>query len=281
MISFVILTFNEEIHIERAIRSASLISDDIHILDCFSTDSTVEIASRFSVNIHFRKFDSYSAQLNYAFSTFSFKYPWIFRLDADEYLNSALSSCLLSLDLESFSYNGFYILRSFYFLGSYVRFGGVNRVPTLRLFRLGAQYVENRLMDEHICVSGSVATLRGELIDHSLSTFSQWVSKHGRYAQLEARSFLESSESPTVHSMQGLSGATKVGLKSFYYRLPIFFRALGIYFFRLIFRFGALDTGNAAYFHILQCLWYRLLVDVEIFKIQTSRKSLSSIRNIS
>lgn len=272
MISFVILTFNEEVHIERAIKSAAAISDDIHIIDCFSTDKTVEIASRFPVNIHYREFDSYSAQLNYAFTSLSFKYRWIFRLDADEYLDLALTTCLLSLDLDASLYNGFYIPRSFYFLGSYVRFGGVNRVPTLRLFRLGAQYVENRLMDEHIFVFGSISTLRGELIDHSLFSFSQWVSKHRRYAQLEARSFHESSASPSAQTIQGLTGATKVGLKSFYYRSPIFFRAIGIYIFRLIFRLGVLDTGRAAYFHILQCLFYRLLVDVEIYKIKFPEK---------
>ena len=43
-IAVIILAFNEEIHIERCIRSAQAVSDEIIVVDSFSTDNTCEIA---------------------------------------------------------------------------------------------------------------------------------------------------------------------------------------------------------------------------------------------
>jgi len=42
-LSVLILTFNEEKHIERCIKSLQPIAKDIFIVDSFSTDKTVEI----------------------------------------------------------------------------------------------------------------------------------------------------------------------------------------------------------------------------------------------
>ena len=43
-ITAIVLTFNEELHIKRCIESLSDIVKQICIIDCFSTDRTIEIA---------------------------------------------------------------------------------------------------------------------------------------------------------------------------------------------------------------------------------------------
>ena len=53
-ISVIILTFNEEIHLQRCLDSAKAISDDIHVVDSFSSDQTSEIAKENLVNFYQR-----------------------------------------------------------------------------------------------------------------------------------------------------------------------------------------------------------------------------------
>lgn len=43
-ISVVVLTYNSEQTIENTLRAASLVSEDIHLVDSFSSDRTHEIA---------------------------------------------------------------------------------------------------------------------------------------------------------------------------------------------------------------------------------------------
>jgi glycosyltransferase involved in cell wall biosynthesis len=51
MITVIIPTFNEEIHISRVIKSARKLSDDIWVLDGGSSDNTLSIAKKMNVNI--------------------------------------------------------------------------------------------------------------------------------------------------------------------------------------------------------------------------------------
>jgi glycosyltransferase involved in cell wall biosynthesis len=66
-IAVVILTFNEEIHIERCIRSAQAVSDEIIVVDSFSTDNTCAIAQSMGAIVYQHKFENYARQINWAF----------------------------------------------------------------------------------------------------------------------------------------------------------------------------------------------------------------------
>ena len=64
-ISAIIPTFNEEIHIEKAIDSVSF-ADEIIVIDSYSTDRTFELAEKHDVKLIQRVFDDFSSQKNYA-----------------------------------------------------------------------------------------------------------------------------------------------------------------------------------------------------------------------
>ena len=59
-VTVIILTYNEELHIDRCIRSAQLITDSICVVDSNSSDRTVDIASSLGAQVLSRKFDSHS-----------------------------------------------------------------------------------------------------------------------------------------------------------------------------------------------------------------------------
>jgi hypothetical protein len=55
---------------------------------------------------------------------------------------------------------------------------------------------------------------------------------------------------------------------SFYNRLPLGLRAFIYFIFRFVFQLGFFDHPKVWMFHFMQGLWYRLLVDVNIYEAQ-------------
>jgi glycosyltransferase involved in cell wall biosynthesis len=89
-ISVIILTYNESKHLRRCLESLLPISDDIHIIDSFSTDDTVAIAESYHTRVTPHAFVNHAAQFQWGLDNLDLRYNWIMRLDADEYLEPAL-----------------------------------------------------------------------------------------------------------------------------------------------------------------------------------------------
>ena len=90
-ITVIILTFNEEMHIERCIRSVQFIARQIFIVDSFSTDRTVEIAKSIGAEVWQHEFINQAQQLQWALDNLPIDTQWVMRLDADEYVTSQLA----------------------------------------------------------------------------------------------------------------------------------------------------------------------------------------------
>ncbi len=85
-ISLCMIVKNEERVLARCLDSVADLVDEIIIVDTGSTDSTKEIASRYTDNIYdFTWIDDFSAARNFAFSKASMEY--IYSADADEVLS--------------------------------------------------------------------------------------------------------------------------------------------------------------------------------------------------
>jgi glycosyltransferase involved in cell wall biosynthesis len=87
-LSTVIMCMNEEDKIARCIRSVQEISDEVLIVDSFSTDRTVEIAESLGARIETRAFQGYIEQR--ALSVSLATNDWVLALDADEFLSPGL-----------------------------------------------------------------------------------------------------------------------------------------------------------------------------------------------
>ena len=84
-LSVIILTYNEELHIARCLENVSPIAKEIFIIDCYSTDNTLEIAAKYpNVTILQNKWVNYATQFNWALENAPVKTDWVLRLDADE-----------------------------------------------------------------------------------------------------------------------------------------------------------------------------------------------------
>lgn len=273
-ISVIILTFNSDETIAATLQSAYRVSDDIHVVDSFSTDNTLEIARRYGANIVQHGFENYGAQRNWAIDNLTIKYDWELHLDADERLSDGLVEELNRLK-SSFPDNvfGYYIPRLVYFMGRPIRHGGMFPIWHMRLFRHGFGRCESRQYDQHFYVNGLTSRLSQPMIDDHRMSLSEWVARHNRWADAEVDELLNPGTTEVITgNLSGTPVEKKRALRGFYNRLPLFFRSFTLFLYRYVFRLGFLDGREGLIFFVLQTFWFRFLVDAKLFEKRLKKK---------
>jgi glycosyltransferase involved in cell wall biosynthesis len=272
LVSVLILTRNEAIHIERCVASARLLTRRVFVVDSESSDGTAEIARAAGAQVFSRAFDRFADKLNWSSDEIDFPTPWVFRLDADEVLTDKLIERLPGfVAAASLDVSGIYLRRQLWFMGQWVRHGGVYPSYTMRLWRRGTAFCESRDLDEHMILRrGTAMRCELDIIDHPLCDISTWVDKHNRYSTLEARSADREEDQAGSLIKPDLFGASPqrarwLKLKVFY-RLPLFVRPFLYFCYRYLFRLGFLDGTVGFIFHFMHGLWYRVLVDAKIME---------------
>lgn len=276
-ISIIILTFNEEIHIERCLKNISQVSNNIFIIDSFSTDKTIEIAQNFKVNIIQNKFINQAQQLQWAIDNCQIDSEWVIRIDADEYLTSELIEEIHHrLTNLASNINGIVLKRRHYFLNKWIRFGDRYPLCILRIWRNKKVRVEQKWMDEHIVLlEGESIIFEHDFIDHNLNNITWFIEKHNNYATREAIELIISEDNLTkddnisfIKAILDKSQRNRF-LKNMLYKNHLLLLRSCIYFFyRYFFLFGFLDGKSGLIYHFLQGFWYRFLVDSKIIEIK-------------
>jgi glycosyltransferase involved in cell wall biosynthesis len=274
-ITAIILTLNESIHLQRCLESIKDVANNIVVVDCFSTDNTLDIARSFAAVIVQREWTNHADQFNWALSQLPENTEWVLRIDADEYLTPELATEIKQkMPAISPGTNGIYLNRRMAFQHKLIHHGGVFPISILRLFRYGYGQCENRLMDEHIKVSGPTTKFSEEMIDDNLNSLSWWTEKHNKYSSLEAVELLNLEfHFMQIESIATLKGGKQASVKRWlkervYVRLPSGFRAFAYFFYRYFVRFGFLDGYQGTSFHFLQGFWYRYLVDAKVVEVK-------------
>jgi glycosyltransferase involved in cell wall biosynthesis len=267
-ISVIILTFNAEATIGATLESARRISDDVHVVDSFSTDRTLEIARAAGAQVAQHPFEHYGAQRNWAIETLPLKRDWQLHLDADERLSDALIAELEALVARGLPTDiaGYYIPRLVHFHGRPLRHGGMYPIYHLRLFRNGRGRCENRKYDQHFMVDGPTGKLANPMIDDIRIPLGEWTSRHNRWADAEVDELLAPSEGIIAGDRSGDPVAEKRSQRGFYYRQPLFLRALLLFLYRYVFKLGFLDGREGLIFYVLQTFWFRFLVDAKLYE---------------
>ena len=262
----IILTFNEELHIERCLKNVCLISEKVYVIDCFSKDRTCEIASKFE-NVEVVQHEwpgNQAAQFNWFIDNHEIASDWILRLDADEYLSGeAVKEITETLPSLPQDVTGCVMKRDIIFLGRRIKHGKLKTIKLLRIWRTGKGRIENREMDEHaILTEGRSIELKNWFFDDNLNGIDAWIRKHLDYANLESKSQLLNEATTTEASATDMGARNKQ--KSRYYSLPKFWRGFMFFVLRYIFLGGFLDGKQGFVWNFMQCWWYRTLVDVKI-----------------
>jgi glycosyltransferase involved in cell wall biosynthesis len=268
--SVIILTFNSSDSISNTLTSLQGLSDDIHVVDSGSTDTTIQIAYEFGAKVVHHEFTNYGAQRNWAIDNISTTYIWQLHLDADERLTPDLKKEIQGLP-EVSGNTGYIIPRMLQFMGRILRHGALSPTWHMRLFLKGAGRCETREYDQHFYCSGEIKTLRHHMIDDIRMSLSEWTHRHNRWSDAEIRELSnETFQNRIAGNLKGNQIERKRSLRHFYTRAPLFFRAFLLFFYRFVIRGGFLDGTEGLIFWVLQTFWFRFLIDAKLYEHKKS-----------
>jgi len=190
-LSVVLATYNEEKNIEDCIKSFKDIADEIIVFDESSKDKTREIATKLGVKVfkveHEPLFHKTKQKaINEA------EYEWILQMDADERITPELGKEIKKVINDKDNvFQAFYIKRKNYFVGRWMRGGGLWPDSVIRLFKKGKASLPQKDVHEQMTVDGKVGTL-DEPMDHYTSpTFRKYLINANRYTTLSAFKYEE------------------------------------------------------------------------------------------
>ena len=263
-ITAIILTRNEENFIADCISSIKNVVKRIVVVDSFSEDKTVDIASGLGAEVHQHEFLNYSKQYKYAVEIANVKTKWILRIDADERLTDKSAAELEKLcnDNQDTDVSG--IVLRFYnmFLGKPMKHGGMYPWKKLSVYKAGLGDIEDRNMDEHIILSKGKTIVAREDSEHlAFRGLTFFINKCNWYSDREVMDYFEQIRV----NKQNASFKTRFKMKV-YYKLPLGFRSWVYYLYRYYICLGFLDGKEGKIFAVLGTYWYRFLIDAKIYE---------------
>ncbi|BCX14756.1 MAG: beta 1,4 glucosyltransferase [Patescibacteria group bacterium] len=270
-LSVVLATYNEENNLGRCLGAVKEIADEIVVVDGSSTDKTVEIAKKYKARVlvvdnppifHINK----QKALDMA------RYPWILQLDADEVVSKELAEEVRKIikmsdeEIDNYQknlperdlflrhqsllekrdgkfgnkgeYAGFFIPRRNYFLGKFLRFGGVYPDGVIRLVKKGKAYFPCKSVHEQIVIDGRVGWLANPLLHYDSPTFKRYLERNSRYIDLIVKDLKDK----------------KVGKNLFEFLNYFFFKPVWWFFLTQIRHKGILDGWQGVVFSFFSAL---------------------------
>ena len=132
-LSAIVITKNEAANIGECLDSLAF-CDELIVVDCGSTDATMEIARAKGARVEFHEWRGFGPQKNYALSLAT--KPWVLNLDADERVTAELAAAIKEAIAED-SADGWEFPRLSNFCGRQIYHSGWYPDYVLRLFRRG------------------------------------------------------------------------------------------------------------------------------------------------
>lgn len=279
-IAAIILTYNEAKHIERCIASIKDVCQEIFIIDSYSTDETEALAMKAGATMVLKNpWKNYATQFNWGLNNAPVTADWLWRIDADEYIEPKLATAVaqwVGEPSEGTDVNGIYVRKRIDFMDRPLLHGGWYPQYHLKIWRRGHGACENRWMDEHIRLSdGRTITIDipgADQVDANLNDLTWWTQKHNGYATREMVDMLmleygmDDDANEIQPKLLGSGPERKRWLKIKYVKSPLFLRPFINFALRYILKGGFLDGKEGFIWHILQGFWYRMLVDAKIYE---------------
>jgi len=194
-ITAIIPTFNEQHNIVDVIKSVDF-ADEIMIVDSFSTDKTVELATPLVDTILQRKYENSASQKNWSIP--QAKYQWILLLDADERVKKELKKEIFSVLESKTNYSAFWIKRENYFMGEKIYFSGWRGDRVIRLFKRDECKYEEKYVHAEIVTKGKIGILKNKLTHNTFKSKDDYLKKLERYAKWQAKDYDKKTGSITI-----------------------------------------------------------------------------------
>ena len=273
-ISVQILTLNEASNIDACLDSVAW-SDDILVVDSFSTDATVEMALAHGAGVIQRKFDHFAGQRNFGLEEGGLRHRWVLHLDADERVTPALRDELLAIaetDDSEARYEAYRVPSKMIFRGKWLKRSGMYPTYQVRFgTRNGLLFEQVGHGQREVLPSSKLGTIKEPLLHYSFSNgMDDWFARHNRYSTDEALHAFNFVLNDNIEWSELFDASDPMrrrrALKAVSYRVP--FRSAFRFFYMYILRGGFLD-GRAGLEYSKMMAAYEYMVGA---KLRTLRK---------
>jgi glycosyltransferase involved in cell wall biosynthesis len=270
-VSVVILTKNEAADIEKCLRSLSW-SNDIHVLDSGSTDSTVAISKSFNAKVSVHPFVSFGEQRNFALDNLDLRNEWILFLDADEVATDAFRVAVNdAIACSTPSTAGYYCCWKMILENRWLKRCDSFPKWQFRLLRRGrARFVDFGHGQKEGQVDGTIEYLREPYLHYGFSKgWAHWIDRHNRYSTLEAEA-RTLNRPPLKHLLSSHGSVRNPAIKSWLTMVPGW--PLMRFFFSYVIKLGFLE-GIPGFIYCVNIAYYEFLIQI---KIREHRKKSQS-----
>jgi glycosyltransferase involved in cell wall biosynthesis len=286
-VSVLIPAKNEEANLPACLESLSR-ADEIFVVDSQSSDRSVEIAEQYGATVVQFHFDGrWPKKKNWSLENLPFRHEWVLIVDCDERIPPELWE-EIEAAIQNSAYDGYYLNRKVFFLGTWIRHGGRYPDWNLRLFKHKKGRYENLKTEEirntgdnevheHVILEGASGYLKNDMLHIDFRDIYHWLERHNRYSNWEARVYLNllnsKDESGTIGAnIWGNAVQRKRFLKKLWVRLP-FKPTLRFILFYII-QLGFLD-GKAGYIYGRLLSQYEYQIGVKVYELQKFRGQLN------
>ena len=263
-VSVIVGILNEAKNLPACLKAISW-ADEIFVVDSGSTDGSAAIAESFGAKVVQFKFNGiWPKKTNWSLENLPFTHEWVLIVDADEILPPEAEEEIREVcTANARGFDGYFINRRFMFMGKWLNHAyHPNWVMRLFKHRLGRYEKLTDLptdsgdfeVHEHVIVNGKTGYLRSCEDHYAFPTVSEFVAKHNRYSNWEARLAVDrltgkSSKNSFSHGGIGWRNV----LKAISRHLP--FRPFLRFFYIYILQGGFLDGREGYYFARLHAFY--------------------------
>ncbi|MDO8610511.1 MAG: glycosyltransferase family 2 protein [bacterium] len=224
-LSLCLATHNEASNIHYPLDSTYNWVDEVIIVDGKSTDATVEKAKSYGNKVKVYLEDNPKMfHINKQKALRQAQGEWILQLDADEAISPELAKEIQKIihmdekEMEEYQqnlpnrelflrhekilekklqvtsyklqeYNAFFLPRSNYFLGKFLKYGGVYPDGAIRLIKKGKAHFPCKDVHEIMKVDGKTGWLNNDLLHYDSPTFERYIARNNRYIEMIASEY--------------------------------------------------------------------------------------------
>jgi glycosyltransferase involved in cell wall biosynthesis len=251
-VGVLILARDEEANLPDCLHSVRGWAEQVVVvIDSRTRDRSREIAREWGAEVVEHDFDYFAAQKNWALDHIEWRTPWILVVDADERVPPDFREELRSIVNAPDPAEGYCLRKKFIFYGRWIRHCWYSSWD-LRLFKTGKARYEAREVHEHMIADGRVGYFSAGLVHNDFRDLDAWISKHNRYATLEADEIVQAKGGS---HLEGRLSGSRLERRRFlktriWNRVP--FRPLWMFLYLYFAKLGILDGRLGLRF----CLWH-------------------------
>ncbi len=195
-LSVVVMTHNEAANIRRCLESVKPVADEVLVVDSFSKDDTVAIATSMGARVVQHAFEGFISQR--AFCVHQARYDHVLALDADESLSEDLQNSILKIKT-NWQYDCYFLPRRNNIGGKWIRFGGWSPSGIVRLFDRRKAICSGSEPHDRIQPLRQATTNRLEayLLHWSNEDISSLLTSINRHSAAAAQTYFEKGRKPS------------------------------------------------------------------------------------